>query len=290
MEGFTESKIEIPKDGIPFERISSNLDSKLLENKKCSICLNLIWDPIDCSKCQNIFCKYCIDLTLATKKYTCPLCRKPFKSSKCKALKKLFEGIKIKCPNSPCDKTPEYLDYIEHLEKCNYRKYYCSNEGCDYENTLNNKEEMKSHLTSCLYRITNCVFCNEEMIANKLENHWKNDCPKFIIICDDCNESMTREYFDNNHTEKECMKFEIKGLNNNLNNFIKKADEKEKENKEKFNILEKHILDLKEMITELKNKKSSKKEIEKYKENIPEKEYQNEFSLLQKKRKNEKQE
>ena len=138
------------------------------------------------------------------------MCRKPFRSSNCKALKKIFEGIKIKCPNSPCNEFPEYLDYLEHLKKCQYRKYHCSNEGCDYENTLNNKEDMKAHFASCLYRITHCEFCNEEMIANKLERHCKKECPKFIIDCGFCYESMTREYFDNKHTEKECLKFQIK--------------------------------------------------------------------------------
>ena len=68
MEGFLESEIEFPKDGIPLDRISSNLDQKILSNKICSICLNLVWNPVDCSKCQNIFCKNCIDLLLAKKK------------------------------------------------------------------------------------------------------------------------------------------------------------------------------------------------------------------------------
>ena len=256
MEGFLESDIEFPKDGIPLDRISSDFDKKTLENKICSICLNLVWNPIDCSKCQNIFCKYCIDIIKKEKKYSCPLCRKLFKSSNCKALKKIFEGIKIKCANSSCKEYPNYSDYVEHLKNCQYRKYHCSNEGCDYENTLNNKEELKTHFTSCLYRITNCDFCKKEMIANELKNHCIKDCPKFIIECEYCNQSMTREYFNREHTDKKCMKFQIKRLNNNINNLINKAKENEKENKEKFSILEKYTLDLKEMIIELKNEKS----------------------------------
>ena len=48
MEGFLESNIELPNNGIPLDRISSELDKKTLESKICSICLNLLWDPIDC--------------------------------------------------------------------------------------------------------------------------------------------------------------------------------------------------------------------------------------------------
>ena len=55
MEGFLESEIEFPKDGIPLERISSDIDKNILANKKCTICLNLVWDPIDCSKCKIYF-------------------------------------------------------------------------------------------------------------------------------------------------------------------------------------------------------------------------------------------
>ena len=90
MKGFVESNIELPKNGIPLDRISSDLDKKTLESKKCCICLNIVWDPIDCSKCQNIFCKYCINLLLTKKKDSCPLCKRQFKSTNCKALKKIF--------------------------------------------------------------------------------------------------------------------------------------------------------------------------------------------------------
>lgn len=279
MEGFVENNIEFPKDGIPLDRISSDLDKNILENKICHICLNLVWNPIDCSKCQNIFCKYCINLLLK-KNYPCPLCNKSFKSSNCKALKKIFKGIKIKCPNSPCNDYPDYSDYEQHLKKCQYRKYHCSNEGCDYENTLNNKEDMKELFNSCKYRIINCDFCKEEMIAKKLENHCKKDCPKFIIDCGYCYKSMTREFFEKEHTDKKCMRLQLKRLNDNISNLISKAKENEKENKEQFSILEKYILDLKKMIIELKNEKSD----------LTEKENHNEFSLLQKKRKNEKKE
>ena len=149
---------------------------------------------------------------------------------------------------------------------------------------------MKEHFNSCLYRITNCEFCKEEMIANELENHCKKDCPKFIIDCGYCYKSMTREFFEKEHTDKKCMRLQIKRLNDNINNLISKAKENEKENKEQFSILEKYILDLQKMIIELKNEKSGLKNLEKSNQDLPEQENHNEFSLLQKKRKNEKKE
>ena len=138
---------------------------------------------------------------------------------------------------------------------------------------------MKEHFKSCLYRITNCDFCKEEMIANKLENHYKKDCPKFNIECDDCYEPMTREYYENEHTNEECMIFQIKRLNNNTNKLTSE-----------ISILQKNILDLTKIGIELKNEISGLKKLEKSNQDLPEQECHNEFSLLQKKRKNEKNE
>ena len=105
----------------------------------------------------------------------------------------------------------------------------------------------------------------------------------FIIDCGYCYKSMTGEFFEKEHTDKKCMRLQMKRLNDNISNLIK-------ENKEQFSILEKYILDLKKMFIDLKNEKSGLKQLEKSNQDLPEQEYNDEFSLLQKKRKNEKKE
>lgn len=246
MNGFLPNEIKKPKDGIPTNNIVNKIDEEKLNELTCSICKNLVWNPVDCSKCGKLFCKYCLNKSLKKVNNFCPMCRaKPFKSSNCKALKITFLDIKLKCPNDSCKENLKYNDYISHLEKCEFKKYHCVNKDCNYENTLNNKNDMESHFNTCKYRITNCKFCGKKMVGHRLENHHGNDCPKFIIKCNDCFESMTREDYNNAHTKNKCLKNQIKLL------------------KDEIFILKNEIIEIKEVIKEKSksNEKDCKKEL-----------------------------
>ena len=123
MESFSPKEIDKPKNGIELKMLLSQNKDDLI----CPICQNLIWNYTDCSQCGNLFCSSCINESLSKVKDSCPVCKTtPFKSSGSKALKKLFVNIKLKCPNQPCDEKIEYSEYINHLEKCKYRKYTIS--------------------------------------------------------------------------------------------------------------------------------------------------------------------
>ena len=280
MKGFLPNKIEIPKEGIPFENVSTEIDKEKEIEITCCICKNLIWDQIDCKDCGKLFCKFCLNKSLKKLKNSCPMCRsKPFKSSNCKALKITFLDIKLKCPNNGCKENPKYHDYISHLKKCEFKKYHCINKNCKYENSLNNKEDMESHLKSCEFRMTKCDFCGKEMVANLLEKHHEEDCPKFIIKCENCLESMTRDDYNNNHSENICLKNQIKLLKNQIN-------QNEDENNNEIFVLKNEIIELKNVInTLLKNSNKP------YKEGINcEEKIENEISFIQKKRNLEKEE
>ena len=284
MKGFLPNKIKNPCDGIPIENIINKIEEEKLNELTCSICKNLVWNPVDCSQCGKLFCEYCLKKSVKKLKNVCPMCRaKPFKSSHCKALKITFLDIKLKCPNDSCKENIKYYDYVSHLEKCEFKKYHCVNKNCNYENTLNNKDDMELHFKSCKYRIINCEFCGKEMVANLLEKHHENECLKFIIKCKNCFESMTREDYNNVHTENICMKNQIKLLKSQIK-------QNENENNNEIFILKNEILELKEVIKDLlkenltKNGKSFKEDL-----NSNQK-LEKELSYLQKKRKMEKEE
>ncbi len=42
---------------------------------KCSICLNLIFNPVECRECNGVFCDGCLQNWAKSNK-DCPLCRK----------------------------------------------------------------------------------------------------------------------------------------------------------------------------------------------------------------------
>lgn len=284
MKGFLPNKIKSPSDGIPIESIINKIDEEKLNELTCSICKNLVWNSVDCSQCGKLFCQYCLKKSVKKLKNVCPMCRaKPFKSSHCKALKITFLDIKLKCPNDSCKENIKYYDYVSHLEKCEFKKYHCVNKNCNYENTLNNKDDMESHFKSCKYRIINCEFCGKEMVANLLDKHQENDCLKFIIKCKNCFESMTREDYNNVHTENICMKNQIKLLKNQIK-------QNENENNNEIFILKNEILELKDVIKELL-KENLTNEGKSFKEDLnSNQKLEKELSYLQKKRKMEKEE
>jgi hypothetical protein len=48
--------------GIPLSRVVDlNKHEKVLSILKCKICLNILLNPYDCSKCGNTFCYKCIN-------------------------------------------------------------------------------------------------------------------------------------------------------------------------------------------------------------------------------------
>ena len=188
MENYKPTPIIIPENGISFDAIATKIDKASLDAITCPICENLIWDIVDCSKCGNLFCRNCIDKVINQVNDSCPICRNnPFQSTGCKALTKMFSNIKLTCPNSPCKQKIEYTDYLSHQKKCKYRKYHCCNEGCDYENTLSSKKDMKKHSEECEYEIVTCINCHHHM---------------------------KRSYFNNSHDHIDCLRYKVKYYKN----------------------------------------------------------------------------
>ena len=67
------------------------------ENFRCVICQCLVYDPEQCTACENMYCKTCIK---EWKKDKCPLCQKPLLLNPLnRILKGYLEAIELKgCP------------------------------------------------------------------------------------------------------------------------------------------------------------------------------------------------
>ena len=164
MENFSLNSVEDLDNGIPIELLLSEIDKSTLETITCPICLDIVWDPVDCSKCGFIFCENCIDESIEKVDDSCPICKNsPFQTTECKTIKKLLAKFKFRCPNIPCDVNPEYSDFLDHLEKCKFRKYHCNNKGCDFETIEDDKEGMENHSKICEYKLINCQYCSKSV-------------------------------------------------------------------------------------------------------------------------------
>lgn len=271
MENFSTSDIQEPKEGIPFEMVLSKIDKKNLELITCPICDNLVWNIIDCAQCGNLFCKKCITDSIAKVSDSCPLCRQaPFKWSGSKALKKLFLNIKLKCPNKSCDEKIEYCEYMNHLKSCKFRKCHCINEGCPYENTLNNQKEMEEHAKTCIFRLIKCKYCGKEIKAMDENNHENTKCSQ-IVECYFCNLEMTRGELMNKHINNKtdnikCLKSKVEYYMNKFQSCKEKLEKEKVFHKNHVNILE-NKLDMEFNSFQKQNDKLKDKNEELLKEN-----------------------
>ncbi len=116
---------------------------KLPEDHHCTICTNILTDPVLTECCGQLFCDGCLKKWLKRKK-TCPHCRKvKFHFIKDLRMKRTINSLKIYCPNR--------------------------SKGCDIITTLG---ECNQHLEKCLFVEVSCTKkCGERMLQKELQDH-----------------------------------------------------------------------------------------------------------------------
>ena len=85
----------------------------------CLICLGIVENPVQCTKCQHYFCSECIN---EVKK--CPLRCEDSQFIKSISCSNLLSNLNFKCI---CEEIVSYDDREKHLDKCNkkdFEKYY----------------------------------------------------------------------------------------------------------------------------------------------------------------------
>lgn len=229
-EAYSPNPIIPPKEGIPIQNLN-NPDENLLADLKCPICLNLIWNIVEINECGHTFCEFCIDESIRLDGNFCPVCRKsPITRRPNKTLIKFLNKIQIKCMNKQCSATPDYTDYLSHLEKCPFKLYHCTNEGCNYTDILSH---IKNHVNYCRYRIIKCIYCKQNVKQYMLEEHEKKENNE-LIECEKCKQTMTKgEYYKKHFSEKndnlQCLKNQSIYYQNKYKEILKECDNYKKE-------------------------------------------------------------
>lgn len=117
----------------------------------CKICLGLVFNPIMCGNCENLYCFQCIDGLMKISK-VCPCCRHYFNSTKLGRFANSFlEKIKVKCPFN-CGLIINTCKLQTHFLNCDnkpiiYSCKICSKEFCLFKN---NYQLIAEHLLECL--------------------------------------------------------------------------------------------------------------------------------------------
>ena len=113
-----DDKLDISLDDI----YNTNEVQNMKELIKCPICLNVLMSPVQCNKCNNCFCKLCIN-TYEDSKIKCPFrCEYPIYQEN-KFVKNVLSILKFKCKNG-CSEIIKYED-LENADIWNFVE-------CDY--------------------------------------------------------------------------------------------------------------------------------------------------------------
>lgn len=252
-------QVEPPTEGIPFEKV---VTPGLLSGFTCIVCKNLVWDPVELDDCHHVFCKFCINEWLKTHS-TCPACRLIPKSYILPiSLIRAIGELKIKCSNNGCPCTPCYSNYVIHLEKCEYRKYKCTNEKCNY---IGLKKNVKSHCLICQFRLEECKYCQQLVPFCEHEEHANTVCQQ-EVKCEKCFVTMKRgEYFSKHYSENneniQCLKTQVHLYKKELNKLNSKYEEntrkRENEEKKKEDSLNEQIKILEKNLVKIKKERSN---------------------------------
>ena len=212
---FNESEIkDDQKDqgGIPLSRVVDlEKQEKLLPVLKCKICLNILLNPYDCSKCGNTFCFSCINRLKESMK-KCPFgCIDYEIMPSSFAIKKFLEQLKFICLNKDngCNEIISYNNLEQHDKNCNYINATCPNNQCGIKikwNLLDNHIQKE-----CLYTLFECSKCHLKLNRKEYLEHNK--------ICRILNRELDKQSPIINKLTKEDFKKNNEIFNNVMNSI-----------------------------------------------------------------------
>jgi N-acetylneuraminic acid mutarotase len=128
----------------------------------CSICYNVLKEPMMCRNNEHIFCRGCITEHLTVNSHTCPECNEDLTVEtlrKARLVSNILSELKIKCDysNRGCQEFIRLEELDSHVENCGFAPVKCSNEECGME--INKREIIHHESTVCEYRKVKCHNC-----------------------------------------------------------------------------------------------------------------------------------
>lgn len=112
--------ISIDKEHISNKDVIQSMKDEI----SCSICIGVVIDPLTCSKCENNFCKVCINQWQKSNN-KCPFRCSPLSfNPPTRLLKNMLSNLEIICPND-CGDIINYNKLKDHLMVCKVEKRQC---------------------------------------------------------------------------------------------------------------------------------------------------------------------
>lgn len=98
--------------------VNKSLLTALDEIAICNICKNIVWNPMECNKCEHCFCKICIDNWLNQSR-TCPFKCNNMTFKESRMARSMLSNLLFKC--SKCGEVIKYENSEIHSHNCIYK-------------------------------------------------------------------------------------------------------------------------------------------------------------------------
>ena len=140
----------------------SRFEKAVDDHFHCSICYNVLKEPMMCRNNEHLFCRDCITEHLNTNSHTCPECNEDLTVEtlrRARVISNFLSGLKIKCDyfHRGCQEYIRLEELDSHVENCGFAPVKCSNEEC--EMIVNKREIIHHESTVCEYRKVKCHNC-----------------------------------------------------------------------------------------------------------------------------------
>ena len=140
----------------------SRFEKAVDDHLHCSICYNVLKEPMMCRNNEHLFCRDCITEHLNTNSHTCPECNEDLTVEilrRARVISNILSGLKIKCDYSHrgCHEYIRLEELDSHVENCGFAPVKCSNEECKM--IVNKREIIHHESTVCEYRKVKCHNC-----------------------------------------------------------------------------------------------------------------------------------
>ena len=172
--------------GYDEERFTSTVDRDFI----CSICFNVLKDPVLCPRNHHCFCRGCITKHLENAQ-RCPTCADELTvetlAEPQRTIKRMLNESKIRCVyiDRGCQEIVQLQHLDQHEATCGFTPAVCTNQGCGA--TVNQRDLIHHESEVCEFRKLKCHSCEEitKTLTNmekRIANVEKNMVGKETIV------------------------------------------------------------------------------------------------------------